>query len=115
MYADYWVAYVLDFGASGRIVAADPRVNRYPPYLALVERSRHPAWVFVRPSALPELDAAAGPHAWTLGGAWTPSVFETLLKDRRVPYRVENAGWFTIVLPIRPVAPSVVSRAPLKS
>ena len=114
VYADYWVAYVLDFGAGDRIVAADPRVNRYPPYLAAVERSRRPAWVFVRPSALSALDAAAGPHAWTLGGAWTPQNFETYLNTRRDSYRVENAGWFTIVLPSRPVKPSVVLRAPTR-
>jgi 4-amino-4-deoxy-L-arabinose transferase-like glycosyltransferase len=112
VYANYWVAYVLTFDARGRIVAADPRVDRYPPYLAAVERSRHPAWVFVRSSAVPAFDAAAGTHNWTLGGAWTAGDFEKYLNGRRIPYRVENAAWFTIVFPSRPVAASLVLRAP---
>ena len=89
VYADYWVAYVLDFEAGGQIVAADPKVDRYPPYLAAVRRSRHPAWVFVRPSALPALDAAAGPHRWTLGGRWTPSSLRGLPEqpERQLPDR----------------------------
>jgi 4-amino-4-deoxy-L-arabinose transferase-like glycosyltransferase len=111
VYANYWVANVLTFDARGRIVAVDPANDRYPPYLAAIERSRVPAWVFVRPSSLPALDAVAGPHDWTLGGAWTAQNFETYLTSRNYTFRVAYVGWFAIVLPSRPVAPSVVLRA----
>ena len=115
VYADYWLAYVLTFDARGGVVAADPAVDRYPPYLAAVRRSRHPAWVFVRPPALPALDAAAGAHQWVLGKAWTLRAFETYLERHRDAYRVENSGWFAIVRPSRPVAPSVVLSAPQRT
>jgi hypothetical protein len=95
VYAGYWVAYALTFESGGKVVATDPGVDRYPPYLAAIERSDRQAWVFPRPSALPALDAAVGAHPWL------PSVslaqLERDLKRHGLAYQTVNAGYFTIV------------------
>lgn len=108
-YASYWVAYALAFESGGRVISADPATDRYPPYLAAIERSRQPAWIFVRPSALSALNAAAGPHDWSPAALWRLDRFEALLRSRGLPFRTENAGLFTIVYPSRPVSPSLVA------
>lgn len=101
-YAGYWVAYVLMFESKGGVVASDPGDDRYPPYLAAVERSSRQAWVFARPSTLHQLNTVAGTHQWD------PSIglgdFERALSGRHVPYRSAVAGLFEIVYPQRAVS-----------
>jgi hypothetical protein len=102
-YAGYWVAYPLTFEAHGRLVAADPAVNRRPAYLAAVARSPRQAWVFPRASTLGALNAVVGAHPWLPDGSLTLADFEGYLQRHGVAYRSENAGYFTIVYPARPV------------
>ena len=102
-YAGYWVAYPLTFAARERVVAADPGVNRYPPYLAAVARSPRQAWVFPRLSTLPALNAAVGSHPWLPKWTWTLASFESYLQLHAIAYHSENAGYFTIVYPARAV------------
>ena len=48
VYADYWIAYRLDFDTRERIIAANPgTLIRYPPYVRQVRAARH-AFVFFR-------------------------------------------------------------------
>ncbi len=102
-YAGYWVAYALTFESHGRVVASDPGDDRYPPYLAAIERSSHPVWVFPRPSTLEQLNAAAGVHQWS------PSIGLTgllsYLRQTEVSYRSTNVGYFTVVRPFGVVSP----------
>ncbi|HZL65225.1 MAG TPA: hypothetical protein VFD50_09850, partial [Thermoleophilia bacterium] len=102
-YAGYWVAYPLTFAAGERVVAADPGVNRYPPYLAAVARSPRQAWVFPRLSTLPALNAAVGSHPWLPEWSLTLASFESYLQLHAIAYRSEDAGYFTIVYPARAV------------
>ena len=102
-YAGYWVAYSLTFAARERVVAADPGVNRYPPYLAAVARSPRQAWVFPRLSTLPALNAAVGSHPWLPKWTWTLASFESYLQLHAIAYHSEDAGYFTIVYPARAV------------
>ena len=102
-YAGYWVAYPLTFEAHGRLVAADPAVNRRPAYLAAVARSPRQAWVFPRASTLGALNAAVGAHPWLPDGSLTLADFAGYLQRHGIAYRSENAGYFTIVYPSRPV------------
>ena len=102
-YAGYWVAYVLAFEAHGHVVAADPAIDRYPPYLAAVVRSPRQAWVFPRQATLGALNAAVGAHPWLPDGNLTLADFEAYLKRNAVAYRREDAGYFTIVYPARAV------------
>ena len=110
-YAGYWVAYPLTFEARGGVVAADTRVNRYPPYLAAAEHSPRQAWVFARSAMLPALNAAAGTHPWFIDGSLTAADLQSYLKHHNIAFRVANAGFFTIVYPARAVVPGVVRRS----
>jgi 4-amino-4-deoxy-L-arabinose transferase-like glycosyltransferase len=107
-YASYWIAYSLSFEAHGRVTAVDPSVDRYPPYLALVDHSARPTWIFVRPAAVGALDAAAGPHDWVPGPAWQLDAFEASLQRLGDPCRVIDAGPFAIVYPRYAIAASFV-------
>ena len=109
-YAGYWVAYALTFEASGHVVAADPGVDRYPPYLAVVAQSPRQAWVFPRPSTLTALNAAVGAHPWLPDWSLTLSDFEDYLKRHALAYRRENAGYFVVVYPAHPVTVRWVTR-----
>ena len=101
VYAGYSLAYPLTFEAHGRVVASYAGDAHYPPYLAVVARSRRQAWVFPTPSALGALDALDSVQLWL------PSVtladLESYLKQHAVPYRIQSAGYFTIVYPARAV------------
>ena len=110
-YASYWVAYPLTFEARGRLVAADPRVNRYPAYLAAAERSSRQAWIFPRAATLSALNAAAGTHAWLPDGSLTEADLESYLARHRIAYRAESAGYFTIVYPARALLARAIPRA----
>ena len=111
-YAGYWVAYALTFDAHGQVTAADPGVDRYPPYLTAIARSQDQAWVFPRSSTLGALDAAVGAHPWLPDWSVTPASLESYLNLHGIAYRSANAGYFTVVYPARPLtAPSVVARA----
>ena len=110
-YAGYWVAYPLTFESHGRVVAAAPDVNRYPPYLAAVARSSRQAWVFPRASTLTALNQAVGAHPWLPNGTLTLTEFEGYLRLHAIAYDVENAGFFTIVYPVRAVEPTALAEA----
>jgi 4-amino-4-deoxy-L-arabinose transferase-like glycosyltransferase len=115
-YSGYWVAYALTFESHGRVLAADPGTDRYPPYLAAIARNRRQAWVFPRPSTLSALNAAVGAHPWLPDRFLTLAGFRTYLRRHDIAYRSENAGYFTIVLPASTVAlPSVAAALPTRS
>ncbi len=102
-YAGYWVAYALTFEARGRVLAADPGVDRYPPYLAAVAQSPRQAWVFPRRSTLKALNAAVGAHPWLPQWTLTQTAFESYLKVHAIAYQREDVGYFTVVYPERAV------------
>jgi 4-amino-4-deoxy-L-arabinose transferase-like glycosyltransferase len=105
IYAGYWIAYPLTFETGGRIVAGDPGVDRYPPYLEVVARSPRQAWVFPTLTTLAEFNRTVGAHPWLPERSLTLSDFKGYLNSLGVTYRCERAGYFTIVYPTRPVAP----------
>jgi 4-amino-4-deoxy-L-arabinose transferase-like glycosyltransferase len=107
-YAGYWVAYALTFEARGGVVAADPGVDRYPPYLAAVTHSPRQAWVFPRPSTLNSLNLVIGAHPW-LPDSLTLADFESYLRSHNIAYRTESVGYFTIVYPARGAALSAAA------
>jgi len=103
------VAYPLTFAARGHLVAAAPDVDRYHPYLATVARSSRQAWVFPRAATLGALNAAVGAHPWLPNRTLTLADLESYLKRHAIAYRREDAGYFTIVYPLRAVAPAAVA------
>ncbi len=83
VYADYWIGYWLAFDSGEHIIpfiiAPGNQVgwNRYPPYVAAVQQSAHPAYVFVG-----ESEEARG--------------FADNLAARRIRYDVEAVGVFAV-------------------
>ena len=112
VYAGYWISYPLDFAAKGSVVASDPGNCRYLPYLASIVRSADPAWVFPRPACEKALDFADGSPPGSIGQGWTLTDFERYLESEGLEYRTQDAGYFTIVYPARPVPGTIVWKPP---
>jgi hypothetical protein len=91
-FANYWVAYRVDFLSGQRLTFTPPRYDGLrSAEIALQARSAtRPAWLFQGNLGMPGL---------TLPG------FETHLRLEHVPYRVVAAGAITAVVPLRPVEP----------
>jgi hypothetical protein len=107
-YADYWVAYKLDFYGKGdlEVTTAGYDVDRFTAIDGAVRRSSHPAWLFVPDTeatrdgtqfSVPNLDV--GPDTET------ESRFTARLMSLGVPYRVVDTGIVTAVIPARTVTP----------
>jgi Dolichyl-phosphate-mannose-protein mannosyltransferase len=115
-YADYWVAYKLDFLSQGRlaitVAGADP--DRWKGLDDEVRASKHPAWLFIPPeriaraedqfSATPDI-VAASPDIRGPGGQDEAS-FIAMLDRMGIPYRIANAGVIQAVIPERHLSPS---------
>jgi len=87
VYADYWVAYRLDFESAERVRATPPPGNhRMSGYLAFVQASSEVAWVVA-------------------AGSTQLAALTTALDGLGVEWRVVDAGDFVVVLTDRPVAP----------
>ncbi len=92
VWADYWVAYRLDFETAERITAAPSwGVERYEPYTRRVQGSARVAWV-----------VTAGPQADALRAG---------LARLGVPAEEHAAGELVVVVPARPVAPTELPEA----
>jgi hypothetical protein len=107
-YADYWIAYKLDFLSRERLaittIAPDP--DRWTQLNKAVSRSARPAWLFVPPNQLVAVNGEFGPAAFLAGpGLLTEAAFEAKLKALGVAYRVVGAGMVDAVIPARSVTP----------
>jgi hypothetical protein len=105
-YADYWVAYKLDFLSDGRlsltVAGTDP--DRWKALTRQVDRSSAPAWLFVPPSRIPaglrqfaETGDIRGPS-----GLAESRLVATLVR-LGIPYRTVDAGPIQAVIPASPV------------
>ncbi|MGH8980795.1 MAG: glycosyltransferase family 39 protein [Acidimicrobiales bacterium] len=115
-YADYWVAYKLDFLAAGRLGVADtpPSPDRLP-FLHAEARAlpaREQAWLFVHPSPTARTEYAdtaviRGPSGLTL------SAFESDMKGLGVHYRVLDIAGAEAVVCARRITPAEVGLHPV--
>jgi hypothetical protein len=111
-YAEYWVAYDIDFLSKERLAittvpGAD--TNRSKSLNRIVKDSRRPAWLFVPPNEIDEgfrlfggTDAISGP------ASMTETAFTAKLKALGVSYRIVDAGVIRAVIPSRSVTPKEV-------
>jgi 4-amino-4-deoxy-L-arabinose transferase-like glycosyltransferase len=91
-FAQYWVAYRLDY-ESGEHVHATPLTSvRSADYLAEARRAKRPGYVFVAGSA-------------------TEPLFRTGLGKLGIPFARHRFGDFVVVVPDRPTTPEAVSQA----
>jgi hypothetical protein len=105
-YADYWVAYKLDYLSDGRLVIDTSGIgddlDRWPAIDATVLKVKRPAWLFVRPAPITAespFDVTGGPNGET------ESVFLAGLKQRHIKYRIVDAGPLQAVVARQVVEP----------
>ncbi len=107
-YADYWVAYKLDFYGRGALAftTAGYEIDRSPSIDEQVRRSAHPAWLFVPiDKAYRDATQFSAPPL-TLGPAGvTEQVFTETLEWLRDPYVTVNTPLLNAVIPARPLTP----------
>jgi 4-amino-4-deoxy-L-arabinose transferase-like glycosyltransferase len=87
VFADYWIAYRLDFESRERVIASGvAKTERYAPYRDIVSRSPSPGWIFVQDTP-------------------NETSFVDSLADLGVTYRTWRVGGFAVYVPSRPVHP----------
>lgn len=108
-YADYWVAYKLDYLSDGRLVidtsGIGEDVDRWPSIDAIVTTVRKPAWLFV-PGGGPITPESAFPVTGGPGGSTEPA-FIAELQKAHTKYHVVDADLVQAV-----VAPQEVATLP---
>ncbi len=114
-YADYWVAYKLDFLSQSRLTFTPigQDVIRSGSIEDAVLTSRDPAWLFVPPDEADRGVSQFSAPALTIGPDGVPqSSFEARLHYLRVRYRIIRTGLLNAVMPERPVTPVEVDMPP---
>jgi hypothetical protein len=107
-YADYWVAYKLDFYSRGALAmtTAGYEVDRSLSIDDRVKRSAHPAWLFVPIDEASRDATQFSAPPLTVGPAGvTEAVFEETLQRLRIPYSTVNTPLLSAVVPARPLTP----------
>ena len=101
-YANYWVAYDLDYLSGGRLIVTDPSVDRWVAQYYRVLRSPNPAWIFFSPT---QIGAASTAFTSSAPGpfGYPESLFLSKLKQLNITYVVHHAGVLDVVFPARPV------------
>ena len=101
-YANYWVAYDLDYLSGGRLIVTDPSVDRWVAQYYRVLRSPNPAWIFFSPT---QTGAASAVFTSTAPGpfGYSESLFLSKLRKLNITYVVHHAGVLDVVSPARPV------------
>jgi len=103
-YADYWVAYKLDYLARGRLAVTTVGYDndRSPAYDTAVDDSSHPAWLFV-PLSEGSIEATqfTGPSLTVAVDGVNQAGFEQKLDRLGVPYKVLDFGILRAVVPDR--------------
>jgi 4-amino-4-deoxy-L-arabinose transferase-like glycosyltransferase len=112
-YADYWVAYKLDYLSDGKLVidtsGIGDDIDRWPSIDAMAMAARKAAWIFVKPTALtPDspFPVLGGPNGET------EEAFVAGLAQAHIKYRIVNADGLQAVV-ARQVVPPRVQQGPL--
>lgn len=106
-YAEYWVAYSLDYLSHERLKVTAPYADRWVAEYHQVHSSPDPAWLFFAPS---QLVAAQAAFSSTPPGpfGYTESLFEAKLNLLRIYYQVKHVGVIDAVIPDHTVTPAEV-------
>jgi hypothetical protein len=101
-YANYWVAYRLDFLSHNRLklTVGKGQFDRWPSLDREVASNKSSAWIFVKPSATADRQFGdrSGP-----GGLLEALLIDDLRRTR-VGYRTVGAGLLEAIIPARPVS-----------
>jgi hypothetical protein len=105
-YADYWVAYKLDFLSDGRlqVTTVGNDIDRWQAQHVAVRRAKSPAWLFTTITGVPATQF--GPTASIQGpNGMSETEFLAALIRLGAGYRVVQAGLVRAVIPDRAVSP----------
>ena len=103
-YANYWVAYKLDYLSGGHLSITDTgyEVQRDPAIASTVAHSRDPAWFFVPPrEQYRDGVQFSAPGLITGPDTVTEAQFESTLHKLGVSYRVVDTGLLQAIVPAR--------------
>jgi hypothetical protein len=106
-FANYWVAYRLDFLSHGalRLSVPDNETRRWPQLDAEVRKSTNPAWLFVTPT--PQELSQFGYTLDIRGPGGLPeSAFLAYLRSNGIRFRVVHAGPIVAIQPVSRVVPA---------
>jgi hypothetical protein len=110
-YADYWVAYDLDFLSHEQLDVTDPSADRWVALYRRVRTSPDPAWIFYAPARVgPAIAQFQSPRQGPFG--YTESRFLAGLTKLGVGYRIVHAGVLDAVVTDRPVLQEQVGMGP---
>lgn len=107
-YANYWVAYKLDFLSKGTlaIATAGYEVDRSPSIDADVTKSPHPAWLFVpKGEAFRDGIQFTAPPLIVGPDMLTEQQFIKELHQKGIRYRIIDTGLLRAVIPARTLTP----------
>lgn len=110
-YAEYWVAYDLDYLSGGRLHVTDPYADRWVAEYHRVHRAPEAAWLFYHPASTAQAEGTFGSTPPGPYG-YPESLFLSRLKGLGVRYRIVRAGVLDAVLPARSVDPTEVGIPP---
>lgn len=96
-YADYWVAYNLDFLSHERLHITDPSADRWAALYREVRASNNPAWIFYNPR---QISAAVAEFRTVNQGpfAYSEAKFIARLAPLHIEYRVIHLGALDAVI-----------------
>jgi hypothetical protein len=109
-YADYWMAYKLDFLSDGRlqVMTVGNDIDRWKSQLVAVLKAKSSAWLFTTITGVPA--AQFGPATSIQGpNGMSETEFLAALARSGVRYRVAQAGLVRAVIPRRTVSPAQVA------
>jgi hypothetical protein len=110
-YADYWVAYKLDFLSGGKLElgTSGTDVVAFPSIQIQAAEARHQSWVFVPPADMAvdegqfgDTDYISGPDGVTL------AAFVSGLQRTTVPFRLLRIGLIDVIITSEPIDASTV-------
>jgi Dolichyl-phosphate-mannose-protein mannosyltransferase len=103
-FAEYWVAYKLDFLSQGGMIVAGTNPDRYREYNHQVERSPTVAWIFVDPTNVTRRLFSDSSFIQGPNGV-SEARFTSFLISHHIHYRVFDAGILDAVIPVQHITP----------
>ncbi len=103
-YAEYWVAYDVEFLSDGHLTVSAVDDNRNVAERSAVDRAPRSAWIFVLTDADAESELGTGGDLNPPGVSVTSLTSWLSLHD--IPYKTLSRGPYTVVVPARQVTPA---------
>jgi hypothetical protein len=111
-YADYWLAYKVDFESDGSLIYTPipTDVMRNSADLDAVDTAIHPAWIVCQPANIAACESATvTPVVNPPGLTWTS--LTSWLNHQRISYKSTMMNGFTVIVPAARITPAILYKA----